>query len=124
MRQTARPTDTTPVLLRCKTSIVLTATTSTLFINATKGVALGRHHERGTAKLERPDLLSIIILTSLRAAAAFLFHNRHVKFIIYRPGCIPGWFTPRREIEVEMYIEILELFIFKANHFLGTHGTT
>ena len=44
VRQTVRP-----VLLRRKANIVLSATTSTLFIATTKVAAVGRHHKRGAA---------------------------------------------------------------------------
>ena len=45
-RESVRPT-VRPVLLRRKTNIVLSATTSTLFIATTKVAAVGRHHRRG-----------------------------------------------------------------------------
>ena len=47
-RESVRPT-VRPVLLRRKTNIVLSATTSTLFIATTKVAAVGRHHKRGGA---------------------------------------------------------------------------
>ena len=45
-RESVRPT-VRPVLLRRKTNIVLSATTSTVFIATTKVAAVGRHHKRG-----------------------------------------------------------------------------
>ena len=50
--KSVRPTD-RPVLPRCKTSIVLTATIFTLFTTTTKVAACGRHHKRGAAAFGR-----------------------------------------------------------------------
>ena len=50
--KSVRPTD-RPVLPRCKTSIVLTATMFTLFTTTTKLAAFGRHHKRGGAAFGR-----------------------------------------------------------------------
>ena len=51
-RESVRPT-VRPVLLRRKANIVLSATTSTLFIATTKVAACGRHHKRGGAAFGR-----------------------------------------------------------------------
>ena len=47
-REYVRPT-VRPVLLRRQTNIVLSATTSTLFLANTKMAAVGRHHKKGGA---------------------------------------------------------------------------
>ena len=51
-RESVRPT-VRPVLLRRTTNIVLSATTSTLFIATTKEAAVGRHHKRGGVAVGR-----------------------------------------------------------------------
>ena len=63
-RKSVRPT-VRPVLQRRKTNIVLSATTSTLFIATTKVAAVGRHHKRGGAASGRATSFVVSFVLAL-----------------------------------------------------------
>ena len=63
-RESVRPT-VRLVLLRRKANIVLSGTTSTLFIATTKVAAFGRHHQRGGAAFGRATSVAVSFVVAM-----------------------------------------------------------
>ena len=103
-RESVRPT-VRPVLLRRTTKIVLSATTSTLFIATTKEAAVGRHHKRGGAAFGRATsfvVSFVLALNSVNIVAVTTIIVVHVGVIGYHVPRRSCFMFPRRSCNARL----------------------
>ena len=100
-QESVRPT----VLLRRKANIVLSATTSTLFIATTKVAAVGRHHKRGGAAFGRATsfvVSFVLALNRVNVVAVTTILVLHVGVIGHHVSRQSCFMFPRRTITARL----------------------
>ena len=105
IRSTVRPTDSPPVLLRCKISTVLTATIFTIFTVSIKVAACGRHHKRGGAAFGRATsfvVSFVLALNSVNIVAVTTIIVVHVGVIGYHVPRQSCFMFPRRSCNARL----------------------